>query len=293
MQKNMGLILIVLFAALIRLPLLNILPPGGENTFFPRLVTVVTAIVSILLFYLVILQKSRQKDLASVSAFVLTFLPWHIEQSRIYSPFMLILTFLLMVVLLWQIAACKRCKSVLVIFSSIVIWRLLPDLWIFHPPYILPNLTNILQHIFKLLSVDFLFFNNDSLWFGGLRTTGVFLPSGIIIFLLGIGVVAKNFSQKYLWILLSVLILTLLTALDPEFPETRIFFLTTPALAYIAAQGILYLRKAYREKKWFAKAVIIFYATILFYEHVLFFHTYTTHYVNRFAHDIPYEERTY
>ncbi|RJR30215.1 hypothetical protein C4564_00505 [Candidatus Microgenomates bacterium] len=293
MQRHKALLVIVILAILTRLPFLNIFPPGGVNTLLPRLITAISAIISIVLLYVVVLQKTGKKDLAQASALILTLLPWHIEQSRIYSPFMLALSLLLMVALLWQIAPCKSCKTVLLIFSSIVIWRLLPDLWMFHPPYILPSLTKIIINVFKILSVDFLFFNNDSFWFGGLRTTGVLLPSEIVIFMVGLAAVITNFVKRNLWLVFLFIVFLLLAALDPLFPETRVLFLSTPLLALLAAQGILHLNKMYQHKAWPVKAAIVFYVIVLLYEHIIFVHTYTSHYTNRFANDIPYEERTY
>lgn len=290
----LSLILLLFFSAVIRFLALDSLPPAGENALLLRFPSAFAGVVSIGLHYFWILKLSKDKQVALISGFFLSVMPWHIEQSRVHSEVMFALVALIIYGIIWKIAPCKLCKVVLTIAASIVLWRVYPSLWLFHQPFNFPTFSEYIGNLFKLISVEFLFYKNDSFWWGGLRTLGALLPSTLIFIFLGSGVLIRGFQRKYAYFpFILFFFIWILSGASPNFPESREFFLVSPLLAILAGFGIQWLWNIFQKRSFFLKIIITLYIGLVAYEYLLFYHFYTSHYPQRINAETRYEERNF
>lgn len=283
---------VLIIAFLIRFPYLDLFPPLGIIPLYLRIITASMAVISILLTMLVVRRYSNSLYVSVMTGLSMTLMPWHIEQSRIYSEVVFGLVTVLTVIFFWSVARCKKCKFMLIVTAAIIFYRVYPSFWIFHLPYASSAFSTALSNIFKLSSVEFLFYSNDSFWWGGLRTVGALLPFSIPIFFVGVTKILQ--SGKYrMSLLLCCGGIYIVAALAPLFPEDRTFFLLTPIIAYICARGIVQITYWYKMHNLLVKGILCLYIMLLSYEHLLFFHFYTSHYSQRIIHEVPYEQRNF
>lgn len=292
-KENIHKLLIILVAACIRLPYLNSLPPGVQNAFWQRLPTALFSLISIFLFIALVNKITNSQKLSLISGAVLTLMPWHIEQSRMYSEAMMGLTVLLGGTYAFFYLKQKYLKIGVMALTSVGFYFLYPTFWIFSPKVVLPTWYFYLANLFKLVSFEFLFFKNDSFWLVGLRSVGVFLPTTIFIFLVGLYVSAKKLSSEKVWYYLAFLIILLIAAANPLFPEEREFFLAVPFLAYIMALGIDQLANWFKKKIKLVQILILFYFAFVVYDYLVLVHFYTLHYPLRIQQEIQYDKRTF
>lgn len=286
--------LILFTAVFLRLGGLGRLPPGGENALFLRLPTAICGIASIGLMILIVRKLSERYDVALISGFVLALMPWHIVQSRIYSPPLIGLTVILGGIWFYLNVTHKALKLGGIVITLLLFRMFYSDLWLFHEIRFAPTIPQFLNNLFKLMSVEFLFFRNDSFWWGDLRTWGTQLPS--LIPLLGLGLIATIRTVKLSQILLTCFYFVcvwFVAAADPAFPETREFFLAAPLFAVISAIGVIKLYDYFIGKSTLVKAVICLYIAFIAYEHLIFFHFYTVHYVLRVGNEIHYAKMAF
>lgn len=293
-KKNLILLTIIaIITALIRLPFLHTLPPGGENALLLRFPSAISGVISILVFTLLVTKVTSSFSLGFISGIVLTFMPWHIEQSRVYSQAMLGLTVILSGLLVMQYFNSTFQKIFIALFIVILFYLLYPSFWLFSGNLITPDLYKYATNLFKLISVEFLFFKNDSFWWGGLRTLGTMLPSMLPFFLLGLFETVKVMQKKdFVWVIPFIFI-WLIASAAPKFPEEREVFLISPYLALITAVGLRRITHYFRDGLIWTKIAIGLYALFIVYEHLLFFHLYTSHYSRRVNSEVPYAQRDF
>jgi hypothetical protein len=278
---------IILFIAfLIRIPYLGVIPPGGANSFIVRIPTAITSIVTISLFILIVKLSSKNNLLSLISGITMTLLPWHIEQSRVYSPAMLGLTIILFGITALKITHNKFLRLMTSLLTLIIFSIVFPEFWLFLTNFNRLKIDLLLGNLFKLISVEFLFYKNDSFWFGGFRTQGVMLPSMLPLFSIGVFKLIKKMHIFQFKIILAVMIIWLVSALAPKFPEQQIYFLICPILCYIIALGVIYILEQINTTNILKKSMMIIYFIFIIYEYGLFFHTYTWHYPNRIKSEI-------
>ncbi len=286
-------ITIIVVNIVIRFSYLGIIPPGGHNALWLRLPSAIAGALSIIVFTLLILRISQNRLLALSSSLILALMPWHIEQSRISSPAMLGLLILLTGAFMWTVARCKKCKFILAIVISFAFYKAYPSFWIFSGNWKFPNAYEYLFNVYKLISVEFLFFKNDSFWLGGLRTMGALLPSTLPLLLIGLYHVVVTFNyKKVIWLLLGIVI-WLIAAANPLFPEGQEFFLITPFLAVIGGWGIIKSFEWFKSKSLIKKVIFTFFVGVLIYDHLLFFHFYTVHYAQRIKNELTAQQRNF
>ena len=282
-------IFLLISAVVIRFAGLGIYPAGGANAFWLRLPSAVAGVVSIILLVMLVKKLTRDTKLSYVSGWVLNLMPWHIEQSRIYSQAIVAAAWLLLAWLIIVYVNNNFIKLLTLAVAIISFKTIYPTYWIFSR-LILPRHPEYLWHLFQLVSFKFLFFKNDSFWQGGLRNTGVFLPGFLPVFLLGGLVILKNIYRINYW-LVGAAVIWLSAAANPLFPEGREFFLITPYLAVIGAFGAKNLLEHLLNSNKLKKLVIVMYLIFMTYEYVWFIHIYVNHYSTRIANEVSYEKR--
>lgn len=284
---------IFLVASLLRLPYLSTIPPLGVAGLIPRIITALMSIVTIGLLMYIVHKKTRNLSLTYASGLAFALMPWHIEQSRIVSPPM----WALLVVLLTYslVLQCNKTyvKLAITAFAVLVLTWVYPGILSFTQTSRSLNVLAHVSHFFRLISIQFHFFQNDSFWKGGLREWGVLLPTTLPIFLLGLFQLLKSVKWKHWGYGLYLVVIWLIAALNPLFPEGREFFLITPYISIIIGLGIIKLLDLYKYSTFKTKALLGVFFLFVIYEHLIFAHFYLSHYVKRIQYSIPYEERAF
>lgn len=280
--------LILLIASCIRFPGLNLIPPGQSANLVLRIFSAFSGVISVGLVMLIIKDRTKNISLSLISGLILCFMPWHIEQSRVVSGVNSGLTLILFYSWVYWYLPCRICKIFLFAAFTIIFWRIYPSFWIFSGNWTLPTFTEIMGNLFKLISGEFLFFKNDTFWRGGLRTYGVMLPGFIPAFMLGIYLIFKKqgFIKYAKWYLLFIII-WVLSAVSPNFPESREYFLILPYLTFICALGFYHLIENSKKRLIF-RILFISYFMFIIYEYILFTHFYTVHYQQRIKEEFQY-----
>ncbi len=281
---------VIILAAISRLVYLGVFPPGGFNSFWLRVPTAVAGTSSIMLLMWLVQRISRNKLLSLVSGFMLTIMPWHIEQSRVYSQAMIGLTVLLLGAIIYTATRMKLLKIIVAVVTGLGFYFVYPQFWIFKLNFKLPIFNDYLGNLFKLVSVEFLFYKNDSFWSGGFRTWGVFLPSFIPIIIVGMLSVFEKIKVRHWNYVLLAAVIWFLSGANPTFPEGREYLLITPYLAVISAFGVIKVFGQFKSSNIILRTLIIALLLFVIYEYALFTHFYTTHYSQRIENEIPHEE---
>lgn len=284
---------IILFATFLRLTWLGTLPIGKEGALWLRLPVALSGIVSVFLFIYCVQKYFQNVKLALIAGLVLTLLPWHIEQSRVISGSMIGLTFILGAISVSLSFPSKRVLATTLVLSPLILYLVYPDFWPYQGKLPDLSLTFFLANIFKLISVEYLFYRNDSFWLGGLRDRGVLLSSCLPLFGLGIYQTLKKLRRIHLRLILPFIAVLFIAAANPMFPEQKEYFLISPYLALIVAFGVLYMIDHFISSNMFIKAILIIYIIFLLYDHLLFYHYYTVHYAQRIQNEIPKTEITF
>lgn len=279
-------ILISLLALILRFWKLGVVPPSDGDILLLRILTAFVASITIPCLMVLIRNLYSNKSLAMLSGLWLAINPWHIEQGRIYSIYILILFTLIILAYIWQKFKNIWSKVIIIIsflaasliFITVGSIKLNIDL----------SAIKILQNLFKLLSFEFLFYKNDSFWSGGVREFGVMLPETIPIFLVGIFTLIGKFKKNISMICL-ILLFAFISSFQGSFPESRIFFLSLPAFMFILALGSKKLFSYLFTRNIFIRMAIFAYLLVLIYGISQFAHYYFIHYNLRIYQEKPYE----
>lgn len=284
---------ILLLAALLRLSFLGTFPPGGEGAFWLRLPTAFAGIASIGLLIYLVQKLANNPRIGLLTGLVLTIMPWHIEQSRVYSHQMLgLCTVLAGAALIIHIKQ-KAIRLFLLLATIAIFYVVYPSFWMFNSNWDLPTFREYLGNLFRLVSIEFLFFKNDSFWSGGYRTVGALLPTFIPFFLIGVWVALQEVRLRHLLGFMPGIIFLVLAAANPLFPEQGEFFMITPYISLICALGIYKLFEHIKSANFALKAILIVLLLSFCYEYVIFTHFYIKHYSSRVKNEASYETRIF
>lgn len=289
-REKIIVISLVVIAALIRFVGLGAFPPGNQNSFLFRFITALCATASVLFLYFIVKKRTTQRYLPFATAITFALMPWHIEQSRIYSPTLITLTLFLGVKASLDYFNIKNKVLSIGACSAPLILNILlfPQASIFKQITPVAPLT-FLQNISVLVSYDFLFFKNESFWEGGLRSYGVFLPFTFIVFTIGLFELIRRVNKKHIPHAIIFIVCVVLSALNIYFPEGNIYFFATPFFALVGGYGILSLYNAWQDKNIFKRIGIGLYILLVIYEHIVFMHFYAMHYSQRVVHEASLE----
>lgn len=286
-------IVILLIAAELRLPFIDKFPPIGPGLLWLRILTGVTSLFTIWSTMYLVKQKSSLL-LAYAVGVIMTVTPWHIENSRIYSPAMLSLALVLIIGLIINSSLNRIIKFIAVLLISLFISLVYKDLWFLSIPLKDLSLFNrFSEKAFHLLSGEWLFFKNETFWGGGLRTSGVFLPSFIPFYYLGLMILLRRINKNHIPLFITIVVWWIISALNPRYPEGREFFFVLPLFCLAVAQGLVFVVSKIKRQHYLIKVVILTYFLFMAYEYTVYAHDYINHYSHRVNNEIPYEQRTF
>lgn len=270
--------LIILFELLLHFFKLGSIPFFSNS--FPTGALIQSAsfnIISSFLIYAIAKILFRKNRTSLISFFIFSSLPWVVETSRggIYLNFLLfwILVLILLLAFIKKIIHFSFVLTVLrpVLFlagiSAVVFFLKKPE-WIFSPVLYPYTLEAVLSHSSHLVSPSFLFFSNDSFWYGGNKEAGILLLSFLPFLFLGITeTFRKDLPVISVWLTAGIL----LSVFNPYFPESFEFYIAVPVFVFSIAGGFYIFRSVNR--------LIIALLVLLFvFEYSLYLHTYFIHY---------------
>ena len=286
---NRNFFLLLCAGAFVRLWQINLLPPVSSQTNVSlRFLTAFLGIISIILFYRIVQKLFKNKAIALWSAFWMNFSPWHIAESRIISP-MVGVNFLILLGIWCLVSDKKRIGWGILIGGILLFFRFS---WMFQSISIV-ELHSFVINILKYLSPDFLFFFNDTFWWGGFKEVGILTP--LAFFPLVCGIYSLFYFQK--WVHKTILfwgfVLPLIIAsASPTSPETQEFFLAIPIISFVVGLGTVFLYN-FLNKKLLGRYVFLVFLIALSFEFLYTWHIYLTHYQVRVKNEIFYEKRIF
>ncbi len=237
--------------------MLGKIPPSENSYIWLRYLTAIVSVVDVFVLVFIIKKVTDDNKLSIVSGIVFTLMPWHIEQSRIYSPIMFVLLLLLLSYYLYLHLKQLWIRISLIAVIFAIVYFLDSLSWILKFQLTKTSFIFFFNNLFKLYSIEYLFYKNDSFWLGGFRTIGVMLPTVMPIFMVGLLLSIKKFHRKYLVHLGFISIITILALFNPLFPEEREFFIITPYLSIITGIGVINLFEYLKYTKNSIKLLII------------------------------------
>jgi len=284
---------IVVLAAIIRFPYIGQLPPGSDQVFFSRLLSACAGVVSIGLYMAVLQQIVRQKQTSWWAGLVLTLMPWHIEQSRVYSPVLLGLTILLLGIYAYIRTGNRTSRGIIILLTMMGFFGIHPVYASIWEAMKRGTPMQIVDHIGYLTSGEFLFYKNETFWVGGMRTVGVFVPATVGIFLVGAYESSRRVRWSHMPWIGGYLVILITASMNPLFPEGRHYFLSTPYLALISGVGLEYMVGLCKYPSWCIRIGIFCFLSIIMYEYIWFSHLYISHYSHRIHEEVPYAARLF
>lgn len=267
------IILITLYALLSRFLFLTKIPPVLLASSVPdRILSALISVVTVILVYLYSGKISGRKKIALLSAWTVSVMPWTVEQGRIASPPGTALLFFVIILILCRFINRKILKFFLILAILPVLYLVYPGFWIFRSGLSGLNLSNFINNLFILISPGFLFQHNITFWWGGIREFGVLYVSMLPFFLLGLYELIK---KRRFDLIISLIILLVISAASPYFPESREFYLSVPYLALAVSFGIYRFDRESDPKSKLLLALLFIWIT---YDISQFWHFYTVHY---------------
>lgn len=280
-------VLVILQAFTVRFWHLDIIPYTNPAIHFSRILSAISGSLTVPVFVYLFYKYFKIRKLSLIAGWWLSIIPWHVEQSRISSIYPIFLIIFLGLTLLIS-SSFSKLKPIFALGLFIIAVLVLKPFWFQYQSFsAIPSGYIILNNFFRQLSFDFLFFRNESFWSGGLRSFGAMLPESIPVFLLGFYLFFKKTCLVSLSLTL-ILGLTIISAVNPKFPETRELFLGIPVLIIILALGTdnVFNRLSHNLVK---KIFAVIYFLILIYGLLQFFHYYFIHYTARVVNEKSYE----
>lgn len=266
--------LVIIFGAILRFWRLGLIPPMSTQSYLtPRFTSSIYSLGSIILLYYICKKIFRVEKIAQLSSFIFAILPWTIEQGRISSEPTNVLFWMLLILFINMTYKNRILNLVSILFIPLLFYFIHPNFWILKNGFYLITVDSLLKNIFVILTPDFLFFKNDTFWWGGIRDVGVLHLSLLPFFILGIyQLIVKEEIKAIIWFGICLFFY----ASNPLFPEGREFFLATPIIALIVALGIYQLFYYLYSRNW--QLVLLIFLLILVYDFASFLHYYAVHY---------------
>ena len=268
MRIYLYLLFLIFYAAVLHFLQIDKIPPLLPSSQLGlRYLSALLSLGSILVFYLYVKNLLKNKKIALLSSWILTILPWTIEQSRIYSQINIALSVFLIFIFLLNKLNNLIFKILIFVICYLLFVFVYPQFWVFRDSSNTLLKVDYLNNIFFLLSTTFLFLKNITFWWGGVRDFGVMYISFLPLFMIGIyqTIILRKY-QVLIWFGLILLV----SLMSPFLPESREFFLICPFLSIMLGLGMAKLK----EKRFLFLLISIF----LLYEMFQFFHFYTIHY---------------
>lgn len=248
----------------------NLPPLFHQNFFNLRIISALLGSLMPVLTFLFVIKHSFDRKTALFAAFFMSILPWGIVESRIASQVNIALFFVLLIFFLYSISnGVWKYISLFLIPAAVVLTY--PDIWFIKKMEIISP-QSFFNNLMILTSFEMLTNKNITFWWGGVREFGIIYLSLTPLFISGL---FHLFRKKYSAILLVFLLILLVTAMSPFFPESREFYLSLHIFTLICALG---LRKLSLSKNLYIKMFVIFMSFFIIYEFSQFLHFYVRHY---------------
>jgi len=239
-----------------------------------RLPSVISGVISIILIYGITKKIIKIEYVALLTSFLFSVNAWSIEQGRI--PVIISISSLFVLVAIYGYISFKK-YSIIRFLSGIIIlvaFILYPGIKLISSIRFPISWEKTLPNMFHIFSFDYFFFKNDSFWNGGVRTYGILFISLLPFLIIGLSTIIHK--KIIIPGILFVLMLLLFGVIDPNFPETRVFYYLLPFILMIVALGLFKLKKILRPNTFII--FIIPFVLIFTYELSSFLHEYTIHY---------------
>jgi len=271
-MKHFILLLIIIFSLISLFWNIDTIPPLLDASLLSsRLISAAVSTGSILLIFFYAKNSLKSRNIALLSTWTFSLLPWTIEQGRIISQPNVALFFFITLLILSQRS---NLIQKLFLYGSIPIgfYILYPQFWVFKIDNLNFSIKSIINNVFILTSPDFIFFKNITFWWGGVREIGIIHLSFLPFLVVGIYEVIINHKWNiFFWIGFILFI----SSLSPFFPESREFFLAIPFLSIIIAFGI---NGFFKQKSLISKVIFYLVFVMIVYDLAQFWHYYTVHY---------------
>ncbi len=272
MKSNLIFALLLTYTAVSRFFLLDKVLPFTNNSVISGRIISATASLSItFLVFFCIKRFFHNTQIALISTWVISLMPWTFEQGRIISQPNLTLALVMSVLFFIQRVNFKS-KKILLFLIPILFFFFYPQFWIFRVHEFKFDFYSLVYNLFTLLSFDFLFFKNISFWWGGVKEFGIMYLSFLPFFLVGI---YQIIELRQIKLILLILLVATVSAASQFFPETREFYFSTPILALVVALGIYY---CFLQTKFAIRILITGLFFLMIYELSQFYHFYFIHY---------------
>ncbi len=283
-------ILILLQGFLIRFIYIGKIPAGLDIVLKERVIIAIVSLLSIPLLKYITKKITGSLQLGFLAGWFLSIFPWHIEQSRIYSMYPLLL-FLILLYFFILLNTSKTIRIISTFFLLASIFLIKPFWFLINPFLYQYNYSKFIANLFQLTSFGFIFFKNDSFWSGGFRNFGILFPETIPLFIIGL----YSLLKKRIGIILLVisLVLAVITSLNTNFPETREFFFIIPIFSIVLALGAQKLSLLIRSSSVFLRILSYVYLIVFIYGLFQFFHFYFVHYNLRIYQEKLYETKQF
>jgi len=250
-----------------------------RSIYFFRIVSSLSYIGSGFLLYIFTKRLMHFKRIALLSAFIYTLLPWSFEQSRITSLPNIALFIFLIFLNFFTFNKQVILKIISLVFLITVYFYLYPQVLNIVPVFKI-QISQILHNFFSILSPEFFLFKNNLYWWGGVRDWGIINISLLPFMVIGILFLIER--KKY-QIIIWTLLIALCTALNSDFPETRVFYLSLPFISVTIATGIF---KFIKKESLKIRIIFLILLAFYFYDLAQYFHYYLIHYPQQISGNI-------
>ncbi|MBM3283209.1 hypothetical protein FJY90_03055 [Candidatus Gottesmanbacteria bacterium] len=272
MKTNLLFLSILIYTAFSRFWSIDSIPPIINSTVALRVFSAISSIGSVIVILFYFKDLSKRSKIGLLSAWVYSVLPWTLEQGRIVSqPNIALFIFLLA---LFKVKKIIRISSriALCFLFLLGLYIVYPQLWLFRTNQLIFPHLDYLRNICTLISADFLFFNNNTFWWGGIKESGVMFISFLPFFIIGIyKLIIQSEWKIFFWLGLIFLI----SFTSPYFPESREFFLAIPFICYFIAIGI---DRFFRFQKNSERIIFLIMLLLIIYDLSQLSHYYFVHY---------------
>jgi hypothetical protein len=271
MKKIFIFLSIIIYAILTRYAFFGSVPPlAAQSSLTVRFLSGFINLANIILLYLLVKKMHFKSKIALSAMWVFTIVPWSFEQGRVISGVNTVLFISLLTAVIFIFLNNKFLKILLAGLFFPGICYFFPNFWLFRIENF--NFTNFLNNLFYLLSGDFLFFNNMTFWWGGVKNSGIIYLSFLPFLLLGFSQIAIQGMRKIIY---GIIIILLLSSASPFFPESREFFLALPLISIIIAIG---MEKTFKINDYIKGFLMTLIFLFIVYDISQFLHNYFVHY---------------
>lgn len=279
MKSRFYLLLLLFYTAISRLFLLFTIPQMVNSSIATRILSSSSSLASAFFLFFLSQKYFKNTKISLISVWFFVNLPWVFVEGRIVSQPNIALFFILITILFAQKIS-SRYKYIFLVLILPILYLAYPQFWLFKMQEFKLSPESFITNLYILFSFNFLFFNNITYWWGGIREFGVMFLSFIPFFIPGL---YRLIISKEIKLLILLLLVTIIAALSPYFPESREFYIATPIISYILALGAYYLT-VQKNKTVIALLLCLF--IFMIYELSQFYHFYFIHYPQTVAGNV-------